>query len=148
MSFPKDTVLSDIKFPMQKYIPPTLMQWVIGRSYCECHYNVGKYTHFYLGNELFCFLCWNFGFPKWHSGKESACNAGDEADTGCIHGLGRCPGGGNLNSFQYSCLENPMGRGAWQATVLGVLKTQTRLSTRAPCWNFGYFIGEFMGLKT
>ena len=43
------------------------------------------------------------------SGKESACNAGD---VGLIYGLGRSPGGGNGNPFQYSCLGNPMNRGA------------------------------------
>ena len=46
--------------------------------------------------------------------KESACNAGD---LGLIPGLGRFPGEGNGNSLQYSCLENLMDRGAWQATV-------------------------------
>ena len=51
---------------------------------------------------------------------ESACNAGD---LGSIPGLGRSPGGGQ--PLQYSCLENPMDRGAWQATVHGVTKSQT-----------------------
>ena len=50
-------------------------------------------------------------------GKESACNAGD---VGSIPGLGRSPGEGNGNPLQYSCLENPMNRGAWQPTVHGV----------------------------
>ena len=49
------------------------------------------------------------GFPEGSSGKESACDAGD---TGSILGLGRSPGGGNGNPLQYSCLENPMDRGA------------------------------------
>ena len=47
-------------------------------------------------------------------GKESACNAGD---LGSIPGSGRSPGEGNGNPLHYSCLENPMDRGAWQATV-------------------------------
>ena len=51
--------------------------------------------------------------------KESAHSAGD-ADS--ITGLGRTPGKGNGNSFQYSCLGNPMDRGAWQATVHGITK--------------------------
>ena len=55
-------------------------------------------------------------------GKESACNVGDP---GSIPGLERFPGEGNGNPFQYSCLENPMDRGAWQATVHGVAKSQT-----------------------
>ena len=51
------------------------------------------------------------GFPSGSDGKESACNAGDP---GLIPGWGRSPGKGNGNLFQYSCLENPMDRGAWQ----------------------------------
>jgi len=47
-------------------------------------------------------------------------NAGDVRDTASIPGLGRSPGEGNGNPFQYSCLENPMDRGAWQAIVHGV----------------------------
>ena len=48
--------------------------------------------------------------------------AGDSRDSGSILGLGRSPGGGNSNPLHYSCLGNPMDRGAWQATVLGVIK--------------------------
>ena len=57
--------------------------------------------------------------------KESTCNAGD---MGSIPGLGRSPGAENGNPHQYPCLENPMDRGAWWATVYGVTKSQTRLS--------------------
>ena len=57
--------------------------------------------------------------------KESAHNAGD---LGSIPGLGRSPEEGNGNSLQYSCLENPMDRGAWQSTVHGVTKGRTPLS--------------------
>ena len=66
-----------------------------------------------------------FGLPRWLSCKESSSNAGD---VGSIPGLGRCPGERNGNPLQYSCLENPMERGAWRATVHGVAKSQTRLS--------------------
>ena len=59
------------------------------------------------------------------SGKEPAANTGDVRDMGLIHGLGRSPGEGNGNTLQYSCLENPMDRGDWQATVHGVAKSQT-----------------------
>ena len=55
-------------------------------------------------------------------GKESADNAGD---LGSIPGLGRSPEGGKGKLLQYSCLENPMNRGAWQTTVHGVIKNQT-----------------------
>ena len=58
-------------------------------------------------------------------GKASACNAGD---LGSIPGLGRSPREGNGNPLQYSCLENPMGRGAWWATAHGVAKSRTWLS--------------------
>ena len=54
--------------------------------------------------------------PRGLSGKEPACLAGD---TGSIPGPGRSPGGRNGNSFQHSCLGNPMDRGAWRATVFG-----------------------------
>ena len=65
------------------------------------------------------------GFPYSSVSKESACNAGDP---GLIPGLGRSPGEGNGNPLQCSCLENPMDRGAWQATVHGVTKSWTQLS--------------------
>ena len=52
--------------------------------------------------------------------KNSPANAGDIRDKGSISGSGRSPGGGHDNPLQYSCLENPMDRGAWQATVHGV----------------------------
>ena len=61
------------------------------------------------------------------SGKESAFNAEDTGDLGSILGLGRSLGGGNGNPLQYSCLKNPMDRGAWRATVHGVAKSQTKL---------------------
>ena len=53
------------------------------------------------------------GFPGVSGGKEYACNVGD---LGSIPELGRSPGGGHGNPLQYSCLENPMDREAWQAT--------------------------------
>ena len=56
--------------------------------------------------------------------KASAYNVGD---LGSIPGSGRSPGGGHGNPLQYSCLENPMDRGAWWATVHGVAKSWTRL---------------------
>ena len=59
--------------------------------------------------------------------KSLPANAGDIRDVGLIPGSGRSPGGGNGNSLQYSCLENPMDRGAWRATVHGITKSQTRL---------------------
>ena len=58
--------------------------------------------------------------------KNSPANA-DIRDVGSIPGSGRSPGGEHGNPLQYSCLENPVDRGAWQATVHGVAKSQTRL---------------------
>ena len=67
---------------------------------------------------------WLRGFPSDSAVKESACNAGDLCS---IPGWGRSAGGGHGNPFQYSCLENPVDSGAWQATVRRVTKSQTRL---------------------
>ena len=55
--------------------------------------------------------------------KNPLANAGDPRDTGSIPGSGRSPGGGHGNPLEYSCLDNPMDRGAWQATVHGVTKS-------------------------
>ena len=60
--------------------------------------------------------------------KNPPANAGDVRDACSIPGLGRSPGGGLGNPVQYSYLENPMDRGAWRATVLGVAESRTRLS--------------------
>ena len=56
--------------------------------------------------------------------KNPPANAGDVRDSDLISGWGKSPGGGNGNPLQYSCLENPMDRGAWQATVHGVTNSQ------------------------
>ena len=66
----------------------------------------------------------------------SACSVGD---LGSIPGLGRSPGEGNGNPLQYSCLENPMDRGAWQATVHGVSTVGYDLVTKPPPREFGGF---------
>ena len=55
------------------------------------------------------------GFPGGSVGKEPVCTAGDAGDKVSILGLGRYPGEGHGNPLQYSCLEKPMDRGAWQA---------------------------------
>ena len=60
--------------------------------------------------------------------KEPTCNAGDTGDAGSIPGSGRSPGKRHDNPLQYSCLKNPMDKGAWRATVHGVRKSRTRLS--------------------
>ena len=65
------------------------------------------------------------GLPKWSSGKESTCSAGDAGDVGSIPGSGRSPEEGSGNPLQYICLENSMDRGAWQATDHGVTELET-----------------------
>ena len=75
-------------------------------------YTIYKYQHIFTGGS---------------DGKESACNAGYP---GLIPVSGRFPGGGHSNPLQYSCLENPMDRRAWWATVHGVAKSQTQLSKK------------------
>ena len=80
----------------------------------------------------FCFLKFRTPAPsiQWASQvallvKDLPANAGDIEDIGSIPGLERSPGGGHGNPLQYSCLENPMDRGAWQATVHGVTESDT-----------------------
>ena len=103
------------------------MAMVAGIEFMHSHRNKDfiqkkNKTLFYIGLSLI------WGFPDSSSGKESACNAGD---LGSFSGLGRSPGEGKCYPRQYSGLENPMDRGAWQAIVRRVAKSQTRLSNWA-----------------
>ena len=108
----------------------------------KSHYYIHPFHSNHRGNLRICVppkcvLCFQneLGFPHSSVGKESACNAGDLA---LIPGLGRSPGEGNGNLLHYSCLENPMDRGAWWAAVHRVTQSRTRmkqLSTHA-------YIGE------
>ena len=77
--------------------------------------------------------------------KNSPANAGDKRDMGSIPKSGRFPGEGNGNPLQYSCLENPVDRGAWRATVYRVAKSQTRLKDTSlpdapPHQNYSLFL--------
>ena len=65
-----------------------------------------------------------FGFRRFPGGSEVKASARNAGDLGLIPGSGRSPGEGNGNPLQYSCLENPMDRGAWWATVHGVAKSR------------------------
>ena len=80
--------------------------------------NINVYIHIYY---IRVYIYYIYGKKNilyiWY---ESACNVGD---LGSIPGLGRSPGGGHVNPLQYSCLENPMDRGAWQAIVHGVARS-------------------------
>ena len=71
----------------------------------------------------------SLGFPHSSVGKESSCNT---RDLGSIPGSGRSPGEGNGNLLQYSCLENPMDRGTWRATVHGVARVGHDLASKPP----------------
>ena len=82
---------------------------------------VGKVSHLNLFIHQIC-------FPDGSVSIESAYNAGDVGDDGLIPGPGRLPGGGNGNPLHYSCLGNLVNRGAWQATVQRVPKSQAQLS--------------------
>ena len=81
------------------------------------------------------------GFPGGSVGKESACKSGDAEDVGSVPRWRRSPGGGHSNPLQYSCLENPMDRGAWRDTIHSVAKSRKRLkrlsthTTRSPQYN-------------
>ena len=72
-----------------------------------------------------CDQCQCKALPSWLSGNESDCHAGKAS---LIPGWGRSPGGGHGKPLHYSCLENPMDRGSWRATVHGAAKNWTRLS--------------------
>ena len=81
------------------------------------------------GMSVLCFMNSCQDFPGSSVGKESGCRAGD---LGLIPGSGRAPGEGNHNPLQYSCLENPMDRRAWQATVHGVARVGHNLVSKPP----------------
>jgi len=88
-----------------------------------------KFKRHFLCLYIFTLFCIEatliYEIPWWLSGKESACNTGD---SGLIPGSGRSPGERHGNPLQYSCLENPMDRAAWQATDHGVAKSRAWLS--------------------
>ena len=84
----------------------------------QLYINIYTYTFIYV-----CVCVYIYIFCGGSDGKKSGCNAGD---LDSIPGSGRSPGEGSGNPLQYSCLDNPMNRGAWQATVHGVAKSQSR----------------------
>ena len=108
---------------------------------------IGRVTSIHVPNSTI--NCWIIieggGFPDGSGVKNPPAHAGDAGDLGLIPGSGRSPGGGNSNPLQYSCLENPMDRGAWWATVRGVAKSRTRLSMAQQQQNrrrAGSYLGE------
>ena len=105
---------------------------LMGLGNCFLEFKLSKLSNMFFLHAFWVTPSASEDFPGGSDSKESACNAGGQ---GSIPGLGRSPGGGHGNPLQYSCLENPMDRGAWRATVHGVTKSRTRLrllSTQAP----------------
>ena len=96
---------------------------------CNILFDLGQYLCCLWSFESREATQFHWGFPYSSAVKNLLANVGDarSVDSGLISGLGRSPGEGHGNSLQYSCLENPMDRGAWQATVHGLTKSQTRL---------------------
>ena len=89
------------------------------------------------------------GFPGSASGKELPANAAGIRDLGSIPGSEICPGEGHGNPLQYSCLDNPMDRGAWEATVHGVTKSQTQLkqlSTHTNAYRYRHLKSDLSSL--
>ena len=113
LPFPSPGDLPDPGIKLMSLVSPALAGWFF-TSWAIVHC-------VYILLALFIFM----GFPGGSHGKESANNA---RDLGLIPRLGRSPGEGNGYPLQCPCLENPMDRGAWQATVAGVTMSQTRLS--------------------
>ena len=123
MEFSRQGYWSGLLFPSPRDLPdpgmePVSPDWQVDPLPLRHH-----------GNPYILYICVVvavvlMGFPGGSAGKESACNAGDEA---LILGSGRSLGEGNSSPLQYSCLGNPMDRGACWAPVHGVTKSQTRL---------------------
>ena len=113
---------------MKKHIITTYdfhsFRYNIFASGVNCMGGVGQMSvgKVFVLNSFVCLM----GFPGGSDSKESTCNVGD---LDLIPGLGRSPGGGQVNPLQYSCLENPMDRGAWQAMVHSVAESGTTEAT-------------------
>ena len=89
---------------------------IAGYSYLRKNVKISSMLKPHLGTIYLVLLRISLGFPGGSAGKESACSAGDP---GLIPESGRSPGEENGNPLQYSCLGNPMDRGAWWATIHG-----------------------------
>ena len=119
--------------PCIKVLDPEIQRIFPGQTYSRSLCFSGREKAYFVGPQLrksfgsFCLISLDFGdFPRGSDGKESTCNAGDP---GLTPGLRRSPGEGNDNPLQYSCLANPMNRGAWRSMEL-----QSR--TQPSDWHF------------
>ena len=102
----------------------TFSSWSLLLSWLDCRHGYRCFYCFY--------ICICLGLPRWLSGKESVCSAGDTGDVGLIPGSGRSPGGGHSNPLKYSCLANAMDWGACWATVHRVANSQAWLKWMSP----------------
>ena len=140
--------LLQVIFPTQTGIEPMSVSCVscIARQILY-HWATWESPSWATHSFFFNFLNWyahkihTLGLPRWLSGKESACQAGDAGST---PGSGTSPGEGNGNPLQYSCLGNPMNRGDWRATVHGVAKSQTRLSDYIHDNSNAFLLGQYV----
>ena len=115
---------------------------------CHCLLQSGPKVAIFLDTESRMVVA-RFGIPSCLIGlkkKKKSANSGESRDAGSIQGSGRTPGAGKGKPLQYSCLENPMEGGAWQATVHRVAESQTRLSThilhRSVYWVQSFSFGD------
>ena len=109
-----------------KYIYINICTYIYGYIYINMFYvHICIYKHMYIHRK----------FPRTSVGKESVCNTGDPDS---IPGWERSPREGNGNPLQYSCLENPMDRGAWWATVHVVARVSHNLVTKPPPCTYTY----------
>ena len=91
------------------------------------HTHTHTHTHTYIERETYTHTHTHTASQVLLVVKNPPANAGDIRDVALIPGWGRSPGGRHGSPLQYSCLENPIDRGAWRATVRGVTKSQTQL---------------------
>ena len=131
LSYSRDLESNGLLIPIQhRGSESSARQWCCNRTCMPVLFIMSKVRMFISkprNLSIYNILTWDIytyipymGFAGGSDGKESACSAGD---LGSIPGSGRSPGGGNSYPLQYSCLENSMDRGAWQATVHGVAKS-------------------------
>ena len=116
--FNKNFFLSETYINNQIFALEILCLWFASKQFCRERCKKGL---------IKCKCGCELGFPSGLSSKESTFNAGDTGDMASIPGSGRIPGEGNGYPLQYSCLEDPMDRGVWRASVHRVSKSRTRL---------------------
>ena len=117
-----------IKFiPLMFFLTVIRMLWTVSNLNLKFRkFHGQRYNHGVAESDT---IEWLSIHPMWLRVKNPPTTAEDKRDVGLIPGSGWSPGGGNGNPFQYSCLENPMDRGAWRTTVQRVTKSRTHWAT-------------------